>query len=118
MILQLQSFISIRQAKLLLKTVDRIHDRHEQRLSFLYVTIGEMGSVVQWLRPIPLDVTAACDIAEMCNPIFLLFHHVFSFFIHVTLFCFTSHVLFHRALEHELVDHMNNEAGPEDVKQL
>lgn len=24
----------------------------------------------------------------------------------------------YRALEHELVDHMNNEAGPEDVKQL
>lgn len=59
------------------------------------MAIGEMGSVVQGLRPISLDIIVACDVAEICDPIFLLFPDLFSFFILVTFFCVTSHVLFH-----------------------
>lgn len=81
---------------------------HGQQLSFLGVAVGKVGSVVQGLRPIPLDVTIACDVAEIRDPIFLLFPNFISFFILVTFFCITSHVLFHRALEDELVDHVNN----------
>lgn len=72
------------------------------------MAIGEMGSVVQWLRSIPLDTTVACDVAEICDPIFLLFPNLLFFFILVTFFCVTSHVLFHRASEDEHVDHVNN----------
>lgn len=72
------------------------------------MAVAEMGSVGQCLRPIPLDIIAASDIAETRDPIFLLFHDLFSFFILITFFCVTSHVLFHRALEDELVDHVNN----------
>lgn len=98
-ILQLHSNLSTQWAKLFLQGglcwLEASPAAHGQQLSFLGTAIGKVGSVVQALRPIPLDVTIACDIAEIRNPIFLLFTNFISFFILVTFFCVTSHVLFH-----------------------
>lgn len=67
----------------------------EQWLPVLDMAIAEVGSVVQWLRPIALDVIVACDVAEIRHPVFLLFLNLFSFFILVAFFGVTPHVLLH-----------------------